>query len=198
MLINAAVGKKLEQYGIRPMYTALVIGSFMPDIPLTLLSVGFIGWHGLGGGALTASDAANIAFYDYFYNDPFWVSAHHLFHAPLLILLWLAVGWWFGVRGGRTWGMWLFWFAVGNALHTALDIPTHHNDGPLLLFPLNWELRFASPVSYWDPNAYGIPFTILELTIDLMLSIFFFKAWRKRRQSRAMQYDAHPHSPSLS
>ncbi|MEO0565962.1 MAG: hypothetical protein AAF125_27880 [Chloroflexota bacterium] len=38
MLINAAIGKQLEKRGVRPMYTALIVGSFMPDIPLTILS----------------------------------------------------------------------------------------------------------------------------------------------------------------
>jgi len=185
MLINAAVGKKLEQYGIRPMYTALVVGSFMPDIPLTVMSVVFIAWNGWGFGTLSGAEAAEVAFYDKFYFDPLWVAGHHLFHAPLLILLWMALGWWFGFRKGRTWGKWIFWFAVGNALHSALDIPTHYNDGPLLLFPFNWDIRFNSPVSYWDPDAYGIQFTIFEGIVDLMLIVYFIGEWRERRRRRS-------------
>ena len=183
MLINAAVGKKLEQRGIRPVYAALVAGSFMPDIPLTVLSMGYIVWHSWGAGALSASEAAETAFYDMFYTDPTWITGHHLFHAPLLILLWLAFGWYFGVRRGTHWGKWVLWFAVGNALHTALDIPTHYNDGPLLLFPFNWNLRFSSPVSYWDPAHYGIPFSIFEGVVDLMLIVYFVKQWRIRRKN---------------
>jgi hypothetical protein len=184
MLINAAFGKQLEKRGVRPMYTALVVGSFMPDIPLTLLSVGYIAWHTWGGGALSSAEAADVAFYDMFYFDPTWITAHHLFHAPLLVALWMGIGWFFGFRQGRTWGKWLFWFAVGNALHSALDIPTHHDDGPLLLFPFNWDLRFTSPVSYWDPDHYGIPFSIFSIGVDLLLVGYFIGEWRKRRQRK--------------
>jgi hypothetical protein len=182
MLINAAVGKKLEQRGIRPMYWALVIGSFMPDIPLTVMSIGLVGWHAIGPGTLSIAEAADMAFYDKFYFDPVWITGHHLFHAPLLIALWMSIGWYFGFRQNRTWGKWIFWFALGNALHTALDIPTHYDDGPLLLFPFNWDLRFMSPVSYWDPARYGREFSVFAVIVDLMLIVYFIGEWRKRRQ----------------
>ncbi|MEZ4675136.1 MAG: hypothetical protein R2932_12925 [Caldilineaceae bacterium] len=32
--------------------------------------------------------------------------------------------------------------------HTAIDIPLHYDDGPLLLFPFDWKTRFHSPVSH--------------------------------------------------
>ena len=64
-------------------------------------------------------------------------------------------------------------------LHTLIDIPIHYDDGPLLLFPLNWDLRFMSPVSYWDPNRYGIPFTIFEHSLDIVLLVFLIYTSRK-------------------
>ncbi|MEO0565535.1 MAG: metal-dependent hydrolase [Chloroflexota bacterium] len=184
ILINSALGKKAEERGIRPVYSALIIGSVFPDVPLTVLSVAYIAWHGLGGGVLSGGEAADRAFSELFYNDPFWITSHHLFHAPLLTLLWIGIGYYFGVVRGTQWGKWWLWFSIGTALHSLLDIPTHHDDGPLLLFPFNWDLRYISPVSYWDPDHYGIPFTIFETFISGLLGAFFFKEWRARRQRR--------------
>ncbi len=35
-----------------------------------------------------------------------------------------------------------------------MDLPVHHDDGHRHFFPLS-DWRFASPVSYWDPEHYG-------------------------------------------
>jgi hypothetical protein len=37
---------------------------------------------------------------------------------------------------------------------TAPWIFTHHSDGRLFLFPLNWSYCFVSPFSYWE-DAYA-------------------------------------------
>ena len=64
---------------------------------------------------------------------------------------------------------WSFYFFLACLLHTALDIPTHVHDGPLLVFPLNWSIRFRSSISYWDPNYFGREFTYFELALDALL-----------------------------
>lgn len=52
-------------------------------------------------------------------------------------------------------GMLLF---ASMALHTLGDLPLYHDDGHHHFFPLsNW--RFESPISYWDPDHYGVLFT---------------------------------------
>ncbi|MEL7233648.1 MAG: hypothetical protein AAGK74_04070, partial [Chloroflexota bacterium] len=52
-IINATLGKQLEKRGVRPMYWALVLGSLMPDAPLTVLTLNY--WYNiraeLGAGA---------------------------------------------------------------------------------------------------------------------------------------------------
>lgn len=185
VLVNAALGKALETRGIRPHYRALVIGSFMPDIPLGVLSVGYIGYHALMGNQ-SALEAATEAWDRLFFTDPLWISAHHLFHAPLLVLLWLTLGglaW----RAGKSWGRFVVWFSGGSLLHTLADIPTHHSDGPLVFFPLNWTYRYRSPVSYWEVEHYAREFLIFESALTLVLLIYFLAEWRKRRQRRAAQ-----------
>lgn len=173
MLINLALGKQLEKRGIRPMYWALAIGSLIPDIPLTLLTVNHWFQQRVTLGNVSPEQLFGEAYDALYFTDPLWITGHSLFHAPLLIALWLAIGWFFGYQQGQTWGKWFFWFAVGNAGHSFVDILTHANDGPLLLYPLNWRLRFSSPVSYWDPNHYGNIFAPLELALNIVLIGYF-------------------------
>ena len=170
-IFNATIGKQIEKYGIRPRYWALVIGSLIPDVPLVILTVHYL-WRNSYFGA--EPDVMFGPEYDALYFTDFvWVTGHSLFHAPLMIALWVAIGWFFGFRRGQMWGKWVFWFAVGNGLHSAFDIVTHHNDGPLLLFPFNWSLRFSSPISYWDPQHHGV----LVSSIEHALNLFFVGTW---------------------
>lgn len=182
VLINAALGKQLERRGIRPKYWALAIGSFMPDVPLTILTINYI--LKTGGFGRPPEELFGQAYDALYFTDPVWVIGHALFHAPLMITLWMLIGWWVGFRQGKQWGQWIFWFAVGNALHSLIDIPTHHHDGPLLLFPFNWDLRFISPVSYWDPNFYGNIFAPLELGLNVLLIVYFIWDAVSRRMKR--------------
>jgi hypothetical protein len=174
-----------------PLHTAaLMIGSIAPDIPLTLLGIGFIASDLLAGrrpGPGSADGQSNAAYlFDYLFFHSKWVmTVHNLFHSPLMILCYLSAGYtlW---RSGRRGGGWLFWFAVACALHTMIDIPLHTDDGPLLLFPFNWELRFHSPLSYWDPAHYGNIFSPLEhLLIAGVLIYLVVDWWRTRRQRQA-------------
>ncbi|MBP7590472.1 MAG: cobalamin biosynthesis protein CobQ, partial [Chloroflexi bacterium] len=63
-------------------------------------------------------------------------------------------------------------------LHTAVDIFTHADDGPVLTFPLDWHTRFKSPISYWDPAHYGRLVRLLEHLLDLLLVVWLL--WRRR------------------
>ncbi len=72
---------------------------------------------------------------------------------------------------------WLLWFCAAALLHTLIDIPTHADDGPLLLFSFDWRLRIRSPVSYWDPNYHGRTFAAFEAALDLLLLGYLLVAW---------------------
>ena len=121
--------------------------------------------------------------FDLYFNDPLWIASHNFFHAPLILLA-LGILGWSVMRQQQQWGVLLFWFAVGAGLHSVIDIFTHHNDGPLLLFPLNWQLRFLSPVSYWHPDHYGLIFAPLEHLLDVVLATYLVVFWLRRRRMR--------------
>ena len=209
-LIGAALRKGYGERWAVPL-SAVLWGSVAPDIPLYLLSVGggiyYTQIMGMG-----AADAARLMFDDLFFNDTGWKAAHNFLHAPLIVLTGLGLTWRSRGRGGLSTstadidteidtetnaegtnrvGRWLFWFFAACLLHSVIDILTHHNDGPLILFPLNWSLRFHSPVSYWDPAYYGTPFTIFEITLDIVLLFYLLvppaRRWFAKKRSRPQQ-----------
>ncbi|MGB8697948.1 MAG: zinc dependent phospholipase C family protein [Thermosynechococcaceae cyanobacterium] len=164
-LIAAALSKALRP---KPIHRSAVLwGSVAPDLPLWILSLGGVAYyHWLQG--LSLKETFEVLFDQLYFHNPFWIAAHNALHAPFLLIAGLAWTW----RDRQKMGSlqrWLFWFLLSCLLHTAIDIPTHGDDGPLLLFPLNWTFRFNSPVSYWDPRHYGTIFRWVELTLDMGL-----------------------------
>jgi hypothetical protein len=166
LLINAA----LRRYTARRGGPAIprgpfLLGAVLPDVPLTLLWIGaFVyGRYVQGNPAITPMDESFDRMY---FTDPLWIASYNTLHSPTLLLLALALLW-----RARTAGLgrWWFWFLAGCLVHSAVDIPVHANDGPLLLFPFEWSIRFQSPVSYWDPRYYGRQFAVFELLLDAAL-----------------------------
>jgi hypothetical protein len=166
-LMTAALGKGLRLE--RATTRAFVAGSVAPDVPLYLLSFG--GWlyyHvGLGW---PAGRVASEMYGQLFFRDPLWIALHNLLHSPALLGVSIAGLW---LARGRV-PSWPLPFLLGCLLHSGVDIVTHHDDGPLVLFPLNWTLRLSSPVSYWDARYHGRPFGLLELLFDAGLLVYLF------------------------
>ena len=145
----------------------MLIGAIAPDLPLFGLSLGGAIWFGWWQG-WPADQVARHLFNNLFFNDPAWISLHNLLHSPLvcLVAILLLMVW----KQRRCFDSWWTWFFVSCLAHTLVDIPVHHDDGPLLLWPLNWSWRYASPVSYWDPEHYGQPMMAIEGALFVMLA----------------------------
>ncbi len=105
------------------------------------------GLHHRQRGRLVAQPAALIGLMDsyhaLYFNNPLWIVSHNLFHAPFVIAVLFLVSV-LAERHGLRWGPALRWLALGLALHSAVDILTHHDDGPLLFFPFDWRYRFPA------------------------------------------------------
>lgn len=174
----------------------LMVGSIMPDIPLILIAISTIVLDLVSGNRMEpGNEAAEMQSYTgylfryAFFHDPWVKLAHNLFHAPFLIALYIAAGYWLcrqGTQRASKWGAALFWFGLACALHTAIDIPLHTDDGPLVFFPFDWETRFHSPVSYWDPAHYGRPFALFEHLLLLGMLLFLLVDWWRRRRARRL------------
>jgi len=178
-LMTAALRIPLRNRAVEVDTPAFLLGSFLPDIPLFVLSLVFGVFSVAGHDGISSTTMAE---YDrLFFNDPLWIIPHNFFHAPFILAA-IVAGGLLLQRRGSAWGSRLIWFALAAGLHTGIDILTHHNDGPLLLFPFDWHTRFISPVSYWDPKYYGRIFTRLELGLDLFLTGYLLAVWWRNRR----------------
>ena len=162
LLLTAVLRPKIQ-----PDETAaLLAGSVLPDFPLGLLSIGYVLDRRYLRPHLPDKTRCSPTYNDLYFHNPWWIAAHNILHAPLPLLCLALLGSW---RRRQAWGRRLFWFAVGCGLHTAVDIVTHTDDGPVVAFPLEWQMRFRSPVSYWDPAHGGRWFRRLEHLMDALL-----------------------------
>ena len=181
-LITAFLNRHYRRHSVLPVYAVpLLIGSVLPDVPFTLLTLGYeayYAWFNLsppGGGSVM-----EYLHFDLFFNDLLWIISHNFFHSLVINLLLISVGY-LAFKQAQRWGLPLFWLGISTLFHTAIDIFTHNSDGPLIFFPLNWTYRFASPVSYWEAAHYGTLFLIFEYGLDLViLGYFGYHRWGKR------------------
>jgi hypothetical protein len=158
-----------------------------PDLPLTIMAiVAALYFHFIVG--MTVNDALNLIFYQLFFHNPLWIAAHNFLQAPLILGVSLTLLWRYRFAETKTRKRWLFWFVAACSLHSMIDIVTHNDDGPLLLFPLNWRRRFESPVSYWDPAHYGGIFFVFESVLNIVLLGYLLfpraRRWWLARQAR--------------
>ena len=184
LLINATVAKPLKRRGVAISATAFVIGGVVPDLPFFILTILGMIYYNTIGAVPTGESPLIYMHMTLYFTDPLWIAAHNFFHAPFILLIIGLVGY-LAQRRSQTWGRYLLWFALGAGLHTLIDIFTHANDGPVILFPFNWTWRFNSPVSYWDPEYYGLIFAPLEHILDVILIFFLVRDWRRKKRRRA-------------
>jgi membrane-bound metal-dependent hydrolase YbcI (DUF457 family) len=175
-LIHTAIAKRANNPKL--IRSAFLWGAIAPDIALTLLSILSPLYFRTQG--MPFSEAMPYIFDTLYFKNPSWISAHHLLHAPLLLLLYAAIL--YPLRNNRI-AYWLLWFVAGCALHSLIDILTHYDDGPLLFFPINWTYRFHS-FSYWDPKHGGRWFAPLELALNLFLLGYLVIPWLRKRVKR--------------
>jgi hypothetical protein len=177
-LLTAALGHGLRAHAVPVRSRAFLLGSFMPDAPLFLLTLGFAGYY-----RFIEALPAGYRFFEWYdvlyFTNPVWIASHNALHAPLMVLLLGGVGYWAAQRG-HGWGWSLVWFALGCGLHSLVDIGTHYDDGPVIFFPFNWSWRFHSPISYWDDDHYARLVAPLEHVLDAALIGYLWLGRRRK------------------
>lgn len=166
LVINAAIEKKFgAKFKLAP--SAFLWGSVVPDIPLGLLTIGYYVYTRY---VIAQPVSAMIpgAFNDLYFNHPLWIAGHNFLHSPTALIIYAIILWRY-LNQPNTRGHWWLSFVFGCMVHSAVDILTHFNDGPVLFFPFDWHTRFHSPISYWDKAHYASQFVYFEVGLNIVL-----------------------------
>lgn len=186
-LLTAAAITPLRSRGGRAfklVAAALLVGSILPDIPFFLLTIAGEVYYRWLAPPPAAPSIMEYLHFTLFYTHPLWIVSHNFFHSLLIDVALLLTGLWAWKRRDSRWGMALFWLAASMLVHVTIDIFTHRSDGPLIWFPLNWEYRFPSPISYWEADYGGRTFAQFELALNVVLVgyllVAYWPAWQQR------------------
>ena len=161
---------------------ALLLGAVLPDIPFALLTLWGLFYYRWIAPLPQPGVIMEYLHFTLYFTDPIWIAGHNFFHSLVVDGLLFAVGLW-GWRHRQRWGVPLTWLATSMLLHVTIDIFTHHSDGPLIWWPVNWSYRFASPISYWEVAYGGATFARAELILNVLLSTYLLTAlWPQIKQ----------------
>ena len=205
--LAAAVNSISSKHQVLPKFNnkALLFGSILPDLALIIIALvciardWFIGffkspaWQQFDSSnkptsLLLDSSWTVSLFGDWFFNNPAVITLQNTFHSPLILIALITICYFAWHRQTQiqsknacsSYSV-LFWIFCASLLHTIIDIPLHSTDGPLLFFPLDWNYRFASPISYWDPNYYGHIWSFFEHCFDIAILLLLIFYWRKNK-----------------
>ncbi len=147
----------------RPEWTLpIIVGTFLPDAAMF--------WFYIWTRIIQGKPESEI--WGTLYFLPEWQNIFDLFNSIPLALIGLGFALYY-----KRHGIAVFW--AGILLHCLQDLPLHHDDGHRHFWPLS-NFRFESPVSYWDPQHYGIWGAGLETVLVAIASYFIFKRLQSR------------------
>lgn len=130
----------------------------LPDLSLYLLT----GW------SLFVMDIPARVVFDQLYFSDLWQGIFAVDNSIPLWALGLAIALLFRSQVAVA-------FAGAGLLHLAFDFPLHHDDARRHFWPLS-DWVFHSPVSYWDPQHYGMITAPIEVAVCIGLSVLL---WRR-------------------
>ena len=188
------------------MPKSFILGSFAPDILLYILVFYSYIYYTIFE-SMSSSGAFRLMFDTLYFTDPLWIFAYNILHSPFVVIAMICVIYAMlrnnirlykemnkiGKKENVTFEklqkffpnvIVVLFFFFGCLFHIAFDIPVHNDDGPLILYPIDMDLRFYSPISYWDPNHYGAEFAIFELAFMIFLVGYLGKDWLMKKLGR--------------
>ena len=133
--------------------TAVTVGAILPDATMFL----FYGFEKSIG-------ASERLIWSELYFLDHWQYTFDLFNSIPIALTIFAVSLWLRCR-------WAQLLALSATLHMLCDLPLHHDDGHRHFLPLS-HIRFASPISYWDPKHFGWIVAPLEFVFSIGALIY--------------------------
>jgi membrane-bound metal-dependent hydrolase YbcI (DUF457 family) len=144
-----------------------VVGGLVPDLPMYAIIVG-----------LRLSGHSLSEIFGQLYWEHWWQVANAIGHNFWMWGIVLASGL-FAARRGLQVGRVAAALGGSALLHSAIDFLCHRNDGHMHFWPVS-EWRFRSPVSYWDPAHFGIPFSLFEAALGALLVALLWRRYSNR------------------
>jgi hypothetical protein len=135
---------------------SVAIGAVLPDLPM----FGFYAYQKLIG-------SSERRIWSELYFTHHWQYVFDIFNSlPLALALFFVF---------RIWDLrWAQLLVASAALHMLCDLPVHHDDGHRHFLPIS-NFRFESPISYWDPNHFGMVFIWIELLVAIGSCVYVFR-----------------------
>lgn len=150
------------------LLTAAVVGALLPDVSIFL----FYGYYKFIGGV-----SNTIIWSDLYFNSP-WTAIIMLSHSFII---------WPTLFIGAVLFSWpiLRWLSLGALMHSVTDFFVHNSDAYAHFWPLsNW--KYVSPLSYWDPNYYGILIGRLDAMFVLILLLYLYQQAKSKLLKRSI------------
>ncbi len=142
--------------------SAAIFGALLPDLSLYLMA----GVH-----LFLMGTSPEVVFGELYFSDA-W---QNIFRIDNSIILWGIAF----VLSLATRSPVLVALCGAVLLHLILDFGFHHDDGRAHFWPLT-DWVFASPVSYWDPNHFGLIVGPLEVVIVLICCLVLWRRFTGR------------------
>lgn len=156
-----------------------IAGAVLPDLPLILTSLYLALMPMVEKTTMTPTLFKHQM--DALYFDGSWLPvAHNLLHAPLSIL-YAALAATIICFNRPDHHPLIRAFALGALSHSLLDVISHIDDGPLILWPLDSSLRLTGLFSHWALGRGGGIITGLEIIVSLAI----FANWARKKASVA-------------
>ena len=159
--------------------STVLIGSVAPDVAFYLLTLSSL-FYFQNVMEWPFNESARYILGTLYFEDPVWIAGHNLLHSPVSLLFGLGVARSLKNRWSP-FSHWMHWFLMSRLLHSLVDVMTHHDDGPVLFWPLSWSFRFYSPISYWDHAHFGSQVGTFEWILDLSLVGYLISHWRRSK-----------------
>lgn len=159
-IVRRFLDKKTKR--LKGLHAILFTGAITPDIPIYL----FFFWYTL------IQPTPQIVIWSDLYFRADWQLFFNPFHSlpvwgALITIFWL-------LKRPR-----VALFSLSGFLASLQDFLLHHDDGHAHFFPFS-DYRFASPVSYWDPDHYGKIASLVEIGLVLTASVWIFKKLKSK------------------
>jgi len=149
---------------------AVVIGAAVPDGPVIVVGTAIGALCHVNG----RPDLFKPVMDAVYFGDTGLGDAHSFLHSPANLVL-IAIGVYLMRPFFRGVSDWLGCFLLGAVSHAVLDVLTHVEDAPLMLWPFSLEFRWPGPVSHWDHRYYGDIVTVAE--IGLWAAVAILVGW---------------------